>query len=144
RSSSTEIHFPPLSIRRDFFAIKYEFLGHVYTLLRNSCFVGSSRNEVPPVRSAKGECCMNVMSAGRMEAVLKAAIAERDRRIADLERQLAALKKQLTAEPQNVAAPVPAVPKIEVQAPPAPRNVDVSKIKRRTGEAERRAMREKQ
>src|SRR5690606_28098864 len=99
RSSSTEIHFPPLSIRRDFFAIKYEFLGHVYTLLRNSCFVGSSRNEVPPVRSAKGECCMNVMSAGRMEAVLKAAIAERDRRIADLERQLAALKKQLTAEP---------------------------------------------
>jgi hypothetical protein len=87
---------------------------------------------------------MNVMSAGRMEAVLKAAIAERDRRIADLERQLAALKKQLTAEPQKVAAPVPAVPKIEVQAPPAPRNVDVSKIKRRTGEAERRAMREKQ
>ena len=77
-----------------------------------------------------------------MESVLKAMIAERDRRIADLERQLAALKKQM-AGPQDPAAAAPAAPKIEVKAPQAPRSVEVTKMKRRTGEAERKAMREK-
>jgi hypothetical protein len=95
------------------------------------------------MRSAKGECCMNVMSAGRMEAVLKATIAERDRRIADLERQLAALKKQMAAVPQEAAAAEPVAPRVEVRAPQAPRSVEVTKVKRRTGEAERKAMREK-
>ena len=85
---------------------------------------------------------MNSMTAGRMESVLKAMIAERDRRIADLERQLAALKKQM-AGPQEPAAAAPAAPKIEVKAPQAPRSVEVTKVKRRTGEAERKAMREK-
>ncbi len=84
---------------------------------------------------------MNSMTAGRMEAVLKAMIAERDRRIADLERQLAALKKQIAA-PQD-AAVAPAVPRSEARAQQAPRSVEVTKIKRRTGEAERKAMREK-
>ncbi len=85
---------------------------------------------------------MNSMTAGRMESVLKAMIAERDRRIADLERQLAALKKQM-AGPQEPAAAAPAASKIEVKAPQAPRSVEVTKVKRRTGEAERKAMREK-
>ena len=85
---------------------------------------------------------MNSMTAGRMESVLKAMIAERDRRIADLERQLAALKKQM-AGPQEPAAAAPAAPKIEVKAPQAPRSVEVTRVKRRTGEAERKAMREK-
>lgn len=80
---------------------------------------------------------MNSMTAGRMESVLKAMIAERDRRIADLERQVAALKKQ-------AAGPLePAAPKIEAKAPQAPRSVEVTRVKRRTGEAERKAMREK-
>ena len=96
------------------------------------------------MRSAKGECCMNGMTAGRIEAVLKAAIAERDRRIADLERQLNALKKQMAATVQDApVAAAPAVqdaPRIEVKAP---RAVEVSKVTRRTGEAERKAMREK-
>lgn len=95
---------------------------------------------------------MNGMTAGRIEAVLKAAIAERDRRIADLERQLNALKKQMAAATPDApvaqvapmaAAIVEAAPRIELKAQPAPRSVDVSKVKRRTGEAERKAMREK-
>lgn len=84
---------------------------------------------------------MNYVSAGRAEAVLKAAVAERDRRIADLERQVATLKRQ-AAVPQD-AVETPATPRIEVRAPQAPRSVEVTKIKRRTGEAERKAMREK-
>ena len=85
---------------------------------------------------------MNSMTAGRMESVLKAMIAERDRRIADLERQLAALKKQMAgASEPGIAAP--AVARVEVKAPQAPRSVEVTKVKRRTGEAERKAMREK-
>ncbi len=98
------------------------------------------------MRSAKGECCMNGMTAGRIEAVLKAAIAERDRRIADLERQLNALKKQMAAAAQNAPVVAPAVQAavpVEVKAAQAPRGVEVSKVKRRTGEAERKAMREK-
>ncbi len=83
---------------------------------------------------------MNGMTAGRIEAVLKAAIAERDRRIADLERQLNALKKQMAAAAQD--APAVTAP-VYVNAAPAPRSVEVSKVKRRTGEAERKAMREK-
>jgi hypothetical protein len=85
---------------------------------------------------------MNSMTAGRMESVLKAMIAERDRRIADLERQVAALKKQM-AGPQEAAAQAPVAARIEVTAPQAPRSVEVAKVKRRTGEAERKAMREK-
>ncbi len=85
---------------------------------------------------------MNSMTAGRMESVLKSMIAERDRRIADLERQLAALKKQL-AGPQAPADAPPAAARIEARAPQAPRSVEVTKVKRRTGEAERKAMREK-
>ena len=85
---------------------------------------------------------MNSMTAGRMESVLKAMIAERDRRIADLERQLAALKKQM-AGPQEPAAPAPAAPRIEAKAPQPARSIEVTKVKRRTGEAERKAMREK-
>lgn len=86
---------------------------------------------------------MNFMTAGRAEAVLKAMIAERDGRIADLERQIAALKRQAAA-PQETTAATPAVAaRIEVRAPQAPRSVEVTKIKRRTGEAERKAMREK-
>ena len=85
---------------------------------------------------------MNSMTAGRMESVLKAMIAERDRRIADLERQVAALKKQM-AGPQEPAAAAPAAARIEAKAPQAPRSVEVTKVKRRTGEAERKAMREK-
>lgn len=85
---------------------------------------------------------MNSMTAGRMESVLKAMIAERDRRIADLERQVAALKKQM-AGPQEAAAQAPVAARIEVKAPQAPRSVEVAKVKRRTGEAERKAMREK-
>jgi len=87
---------------------------------------------------------MNYVTAGRADAILKAAVAERDRRIADLERQVVALKKQIAGaqEPMPVAAPV-AAPRVEVQAPQAPRSVEVTKIKRRTGEAERKAMREK-
>jgi len=85
---------------------------------------------------------MNSMTAGRMESVLKAMIAERDRRIADLERQLAALRKQM-AGPQEPAAAAPVAPRVEVKAPQAPRSVEVTKVKRRTGEAERKAMREK-
>lgn len=85
---------------------------------------------------------MNSMTAGRMESVLKSMIAERDRRIADLERQLAALKKQM-AGPQEPAAAAPAAPRIEARAPQAPRSVEVTRVKRRTGEAERKAMREK-
>lgn len=92
------------------------------------------------MRSAKGEARMNYVTAGRAEAVLKSMIAERDRRIADLERQLAALKKQI-AVPQDVATA--AAPRVEVRAPQAPRSVEVTKVKRRTGEAERKAMREK-
>lgn len=84
---------------------------------------------------------MNYVTAGRAEAVLKSMIAERDRRIADLERQLAALKKQI-ATPQETTAPA-AAPRVEIRAPQAPRSVEVTKIKRRTGEAERKAMREK-
>lgn len=86
---------------------------------------------------------MNSMTAGRVEAVLKAMIAERDGRIADLERQIAALKRQ-AAVPQETAAATPAVAaRIDVRTPQAPRSVEVTKIKRRTGEAERKAMREK-
>ncbi|UDF28453.1 UNVERIFIED_ORG: DUF2325 domain-containing protein [Roseateles sp. XES5] len=83
---------------------------------------------------------MNGMTAGRIEAVLKAAIAERDRRIADLERQLAALRKQMAATQEG--APV-ATPPVDHRAAQPPRGVDVTKVKRRTGEAERKAMREK-
>lgn len=79
---------------------------------------------------------MTSMTAGRAEALLKAAIAERDRRIADLERQLAALRKQMA----GVQAPVPVE---AAAAAPAPRSVEITKVKRRTGEAERKAMREK-
>jgi len=89
---------------------------------------------------------MNGMTAGRIEAVLKAAIAERDRRIADLERQLNALKKQMAVAAQNAPVVAPAVQAavpVEVKAVQAPRSVEVSKVKRRTGEAERKAMREK-
>ena len=86
---------------------------------------------------------MNSMTAGRMESVLKAMIAERDRRIADLERQLAALKKQMAGPQEPAAAETPAAPRIEVKAPQAPRSVEITKVKRRTGEAERKAMREK-
>ena len=85
---------------------------------------------------------MNSMTAGRMESVLKAMIAERDRRIADLERQLAALKKQMAGAPEPAVA-APAAVRVEVRAPQAPRSVEVTKVKRRTGEAERKAMREK-
>lgn len=86
---------------------------------------------------------MNYVTAGRAEAVLKSMIAERDRRIADLERQLVALRKQIPG-PQETAAAAPAVaPRVEVRAPQAPRSVEVTKVKRRTGEAERKAMREK-
>lgn len=85
---------------------------------------------------------MNVMTAGRMESVLKAKIAERDRRIADLERQLAALRKQM-AGTQEAVAPAPVAPQVEIKAPQAPRSVEVTTIKRRSGEAERKAMREK-
>ena len=87
---------------------------------------------------------MNSMTAGRMESVLKSMIAERDRRIADLERQLAALRKQMAGpQEQPATVAVPAAPRIEVKAPQAPRSVEVTKMKRRTGEAERKAMREK-
>ena len=85
---------------------------------------------------------MNSMTAGRMESVLKAMIAERDRRIADLERQLSALKKQMAGASEPAIA-APAVARVEVKAPQAPRSVEVTKVKRRTGEAERKAMREK-
>lgn len=80
---------------------------------------------------------MNGMTAGRMESILKAKIAERDRRIADLERQLAALRKQMAAAADAVA---PAVVDATVKAA---QSVEVTTIKRRTGEAERKAMREK-
>ena len=88
---------------------------------------------------------MNMMTAGRMESVLKAMIAERDRRIADLERQLAALRKQMAEGPQEGAAAAPTAQRMEVRAPQAqaPRSVEVTKVKRRTGEADRKAMREK-
>ncbi len=86
---------------------------------------------------------MNSMTAGRMESVLKAMIAERDRRIGDLERQLAALRKQMAATTEEGTAAAPAAPRMEPRAPQAPRSVEVSKVKRRTGEAERKAMREK-
>jgi hypothetical protein len=76
-----------------------------------------------------------------MESILKAKIAERDRRIADLERQLAALRKQMAAAPQaGAAAAVPATAPTEIKAS---HSVKVTTIKRRTGEAERNAMREK-
>jgi len=75
-----------------------------------------------------------------MESILKAKIAERDRRIADLERQLAALRKQMADAPQAVAAVAPATAQAEVKAQ---QSVEVTTIKRRTGEAERKAMREK-
>ncbi len=84
---------------------------------------------------------MNGMTAGRMEAVLKAAIAERDRRIADLERQVVALKRQLQGGVPAAPAAIAARP--EARAPQEPRSVEVTRIKRRTGEAERKAMREK-
>jgi len=84
---------------------------------------------------------MNGMTAGRMESILKAKIAERDRRIADLERQLAALRKQMAAAADAVApAVVDATVQTEVKAA---QSVEVTTIKRRTGEAERKAMREK-
>lgn len=84
---------------------------------------------------------MNGMTAGRMESILKAKIAERDRRIADLERQLAALRKQMAAAADAVApAVVDATAQAEVKAA---QSVEVTTIKRRTGEAERKAMREK-
>lgn len=87
---------------------------------------------------------MNYVTAGRADAILKAAVAERDRRIADLERQVVALKKQIAGAQESTAATAPAVaPRVEVQAPQAPRGVEVTKIKRRSGEAERKAMREK-
>jgi hypothetical protein len=87
---------------------------------------------------------MNYVTAGRAEAVLKSMIAERDRRISDLERQVATLRKQVAAAPETTVADVPAVaPRVEVRVPQAPRSVEVTKIKRRTGEAERKAMREK-
>lgn len=85
---------------------------------------------------------MNYVTAGRADAILKAAVAERDRRIADLERQVAALKKQIAEKQEPVVAPAVA-PRVDVQTPRAPRSVEVTKIKRRTGEAERKAMREK-
>ena len=86
---------------------------------------------------------MNSVTAGRMEAVLKSMIAERDRRIADLERQVASLKRQIVPLPDTTAAAPVALPRVEARAPQAPRSVEVTKIKRRTGEAERKAMREK-
>lgn len=87
---------------------------------------------------------MNYVTAGRAEAVLKSMIAERDRRIADLERQVTALKRQMAASQQDVTATAPAaVVRAETRTPPAPRNVEVSRVKRRTGEAERKALREK-
>ncbi len=86
---------------------------------------------------------MNYVTAGRAEAVFKSMIAERDRRIADLERQVATLRKQVAAAPETTVADVPAVAPREVRVPQAPRSVEVTKIKRRTGEAERKAMREK-
>lgn len=85
---------------------------------------------------------MNSMTAGRMESVLKSMIAERDRRIADLERQVAALRKQVTgAEAPATAAKVP--PRAEASVPQAPRSVEITRVKRRSGEAEKKAMREK-
>ncbi|GMB80264.1 hypothetical protein NN6n1_10460 [Shinella zoogloeoides] len=86
---------------------------------------------------------MITMTAGRMESVLKAMIAERDRRIADLERQLAALRKQMAEGSQEGAAAASPTPRQEVRMPQAPCSLDVTKVKRRTGEAERKAMREK-
>lgn len=84
---------------------------------------------------------MNGMTAGRMESILNAKIAERDRRIADLERQLVALRKQMAAAADAVApAVVDATAQAEVKAA---QSVEVTTIKRRTGEAERKAMREK-
>ena len=80
---------------------------------------------------------MTYLTAGRAEALLKSMIAERDRRIADLERQLVALRRQVAA-PQETGSAAPAV------APPAPRSVDATGIKRRAGEAERKATRDKQ
>jgi hypothetical protein len=86
---------------------------------------------------------MNYVTAGRAEAVLKSLIAERDRRIADLERQVASLKRQAVASPEAVVETPAVAPRVEVRTPQAPRSVEVTKIKRRTGEAERKAMREK-
>jgi hypothetical protein len=87
---------------------------------------------------------MNYVTAGRAEAVFKSMIAERDRRISDLERQVATLRKQVAAAPETTVAEVPAVAsRVDVRVPQAPRSVEVTKIKRRTGEAERKAMREK-
>lgn len=80
---------------------------------------------------------MTYTNAGRPEMALRAMIAERDRRIAELERQVAALKRQLGES----AVATPSRP--EPRAPLEPRSVEVTRIKRRTGEAERKAMREK-
>lgn len=81
---------------------------------------------------------MTYMTAGRAEAALKALIAARDRRILELEGQVAALKQQIAGQQEAPAAARP-----ETRAPQAARSVEVTRIKRRTGEAERKAMREK-
>ncbi len=84
---------------------------------------------------------MTSIIPGRPEAALRAMIAERDRRIAELERQVAGLRRQAEARPATVVASTPATP---VTAPPAaPRTVEVARVKRRSGEAERKALREK-
>ena len=79
---------------------------------------------------------MNYANAGRSEAALRAMIAERDRRIAELERQVAALRRQTA--PAEAAAP-----RVEPRVPQPPRSIEITRVKRRTGEAERKAMREK-
>jgi hypothetical protein len=82
---------------------------------------------------------MLIGNAGGGEAALRALIAHRDRRIAELERQVVALKSQITNQPEIVDA----VARPEPVAPRPARAVEVTKVKRRTGEAERKAMREK-
>lgn len=70
--------------------------------------------------------------SNRTDAVFRAMIAERDRRIADLERQLADVRRQSEGRRETVAG-----------ASPPPRSIEVTRVKRRTGEAERKAIREK-
>lgn len=70
--------------------------------------------------------------SNRTDAVFRAMIAERDRRIADLERQLADVRRQSEGRREAVAG-----------ASPPPRSIEVTRVKRRTGEAERKAIREK-
>lgn len=82
---------------------------------------------------------------GHSDAALKVLITEREKRIAQLQQEIAQLRSRLTSsqqpQQQQQAGSAQAEPAVRHQ--PASRPVEVTRVKRRQGEAGRKAMREK-